>query len=70
MKVKTCLKLEMAVAIWMEDDYVMPSDDDNKLSVEPFPRNGSENTINDCFDKIKNGVMLQTPFHEHAKVIN
>eukprot|EP00957_Ditylum_brightwellii_P172738 13149728-Ditylum_brightwellii.AAC.1 len=53
-----------------EDDHGMPSNEENQSSVELLLRNGSENTINDCFVKIKNGIMSQTPFHEHAKVIN
>eukprot|EP00957_Ditylum_brightwellii_P056962 4317632-Ditylum_brightwellii.AAC.1 len=62
----------MAAVIWAvmmmtEDDHVMLSDDENQSSAKSLPRNGSENTINNCFNKIKNGVMLQTCFHEHAK---
>eukprot|EP00957_Ditylum_brightwellii_P083364 6337760-Ditylum_brightwellii.AAC.1 len=62
----------MAAAILMvtmttEDDHVMSSDEENQSSVVPLPRNDNEKTINDCSNKIKNGVMPQTCFHEDAK---
>eukprot|EP00957_Ditylum_brightwellii_P006111 462375-Ditylum_brightwellii.AAC.1 len=50
-----------------EDDHVMPSDEENQSPVAPLQRNEDENTINDCFDKIKNGVRPQTRFHDHTK---
>eukprot|EP00957_Ditylum_brightwellii_P070252 5337231-Ditylum_brightwellii.AAC.1 len=50
-----------------EDDHIMPSDEENKSSVMPLQRNDDEKTINNCFDKIKNGVRPQTCFHEHPK---
>eukprot|EP00957_Ditylum_brightwellii_P165895 12630394-Ditylum_brightwellii.AAC.1 len=36
-----------------EDDHVMPSDDKNQSSVMQLPKNGSENTINKCFNNNK-----------------
>eukprot|EP00957_Ditylum_brightwellii_P115738 8828937-Ditylum_brightwellii.AAC.1 len=62
----------MAAAILMvtmttESDYAMPSDEENQTSVTPLQRNDNEKTINDCFNKIENGVRPQTCFHEHPK---
>ena len=54
--------------ISQEDDHAMPSDEENETSVAPLRRNDDEKTINDCFDKIENGVRPRTRFHEHPKV--
>eukprot|EP00957_Ditylum_brightwellii_P201822 15327364-Ditylum_brightwellii.AAC.1 len=50
-----------------DDDHAMPSDEKNQSSVAPLQRNNDEKTINDCFDKIENGVRLRTHFHEQPK---
>eukprot|EP00957_Ditylum_brightwellii_P197150 15020937-Ditylum_brightwellii.AAC.1 len=41
-----------------ENDHAMPSDEENQSSVGSLPRNGNEKTINDRFNKIKNGIRL------------
>eukprot|EP00957_Ditylum_brightwellii_P133814 10202908-Ditylum_brightwellii.AAC.1 len=57
----------LTVTMTTEDDYTMPSDEENQTSVAPLRRNGDEKTINNCFDKIENGVRLRTRFQEHPK---